>query len=88
MLLSSPSAASLQVWALTGVVISCIFARHGVAAAAIYWALTSVALTADTSLQSLQLLNLAVVVYDLSSDLQRVYHLARDPRRHRRRRAV
>ncbi|EOD28319.1 hypothetical protein EMIHUDRAFT_99833 [Emiliania huxleyi CCMP1516] len=55
------SAASLQVWALTGVVISCIFARHGVAAAAIYWALTSVALTADTSLQSLQLLNLAVV---------------------------
>jgi len=65
------------VWAATGVLCSGAFARHGVIAAGVYWALTAAISVADPSLHSLQMLNLAAVVYDLSFELHRLYQLVR-----------
>lgn len=70
------------VWVATGVLCSGAFARHGLSTAAIYWSLTAGASVADPSLHSLQMLNLAAVVYDLSFELHRLYELVHaTPRR-------
>jgi hypothetical protein len=65
------------VWVATGVLCSGAFARHGLFAAGLYWALTAVVSVVDPSLHSLQMLNLVAVVYDLSFELHRLYLLVR-----------
>lgn len=65
------------VWVATGVLCSGAFARHGLFAAGMYWALTAAVSVVDPSLHSLQMLNLVAVVYDLSFELHRLYLLVR-----------
>ena len=74
-LTSAASASDWAVWIATGVLCSGAFARHGLLMASLYWLLTAVLCAADPSLHSLQLLNLAAVVYDLSFELHRLYQL-------------
>ena len=69
------SASELAVWIATGVLCAGAYVRHGLLMAGVYWLLTACLCTLDPSLQSLQLLNLAAVVYDLSFELHRLYAL-------------
>ncbi|KAL1528062.1 hypothetical protein AB1Y20_009428 [Prymnesium parvum] len=69
------SASELAVWIATGVLCAGAYVRHGLLMAGMYWLSTACLCTIDPSLQSLQLLNLAAVVCDLSFELHRLYAL-------------
>ena len=69
------SASEWAVWIATGVLCAGAYARHGLVVALLYWLSTAALCALDPSLHSLQLLNLAAVVYDLSFELHRLYIL-------------
>ena len=53
----------------------CAYMRHGLPLATLYFLATAALCAIDPSLHSLQLLNLAAVVYDLSFEVHRLYML-------------
>ena len=67
--------AEWAVWIATGVLVAGAYARHGLLISTLYWLSTAALCLLDPSLHSLQLLNLAAVVFDLSFELQRLYLL-------------
>ena len=73
--LKAASASEVAVWIATGVLCAGAYARHGLPLATLYFVATAALCSFDPSLHSLQLLNLAAVVYDLSFELQRLYML-------------
>ena len=73
--LKPASASEYAVWIATTVLCAGTYARHGLPLCTLYFILTAAACAVDPSLHSLQLLNLAAVVYDLSFELHRLYML-------------
>ena len=69
------SASEWAVWIATSVLCAGTYARHGLPLATLYFLATAALCAIDPSLHSLQLLNLAAVVYDLSFELHRLYML-------------
>ena len=73
--LRAASASEWAVWIATSVLCAGAYMRHGLPLATLYFLATAALCTVDPSLHSLQLLNLAAVVYDLSFELHRLYML-------------
>jgi hypothetical protein len=73
--LSQLSASEWAVWIATSVLCTGAYVRHGLPLATLYFLGTAAFCAVDPSLHSLQLLNLAAVVYDLSFELHRLYML-------------
>lgn len=71
--LASASASEWAVWIATSVLCTGAYLRHGLPLATLYFVATAALCAVDPSLHSLQLLNLAAVVYDLSFELHRLY---------------
>ena len=69
------SASEWAVWLTTAVLCAGAYARHGLLAATVYFLSTAGLCAIDQSMHSVQLLNLAAVVYDLSFELHRLYTL-------------
>ena len=69
------SASEWAVWLTTAVLCVGAYARHGLLAATVYFLSTAGLCAIDQSMHSVQLLNLAAVVYDLSFELHRLYTL-------------
>ena len=73
--LKMASASEWAVFIATSVLCAGAYARHGLPLATLYFLATAALCAVDPSLHSLQLLNLAAVVYDLSFELHRLYML-------------
>lgn len=73
--LRSQSASVWAVWIATGFLCIGAYWRHGLPLATLYFLATSALCAVDPSLHTVQLLNLAAVVYDLSFELHRLYLL-------------
>jgi hypothetical protein len=73
--LPSGSTSEWAVWIATAVLCAGAYARHGLPLATLYFLATAALCTLDPSLNTLQLLNLGAVVYDLSFELHRLYML-------------
>ena len=73
--LRAASASEVAVWIATSVLCAGAYMRHGLPLATLYFLATAALCAVDPSLHSLQLLNLAAVVYDLSFELHRLYML-------------
>ena len=69
------SASELAVWIASTALCVGAYYRHGLPVATLYFVATAALSSLDSSLHTLQLLNLAAVVYDLSFELQKLYML-------------